>query len=248
MNIMPKLLLLLVLLALVGCSDLSGSASTSVAPEPPTQVAGAPAGPPGARTSAPAAPTPTAAARASPAAAPDTTAAPEATTITPATPAPSLAPASPIPPAYSYPIGTPGKPLGDGFFIRHGVQVENTWYNPGYWHTGEDWYAIEGDTAGAHVYAVADGEVACAGRTTQAASDEGCDLCDRARSPVYAMHMVTRLSARLSWCKDSADLLQQAEEVRVDPRYHNLAVHDAEDVDPRRCIARQRNAQYDREP
>jgi murein DD-endopeptidase MepM/ murein hydrolase activator NlpD len=57
----------------------------------------------------------------------------------------------------------PDKPIGDGFFIRHGAQVENTWYNPGYWHTGEDWYAIEGDTAGAHVYAIADGEVVYAG-------------------------------------------------------------------------------------
>ena len=37
---------------------------------------------------------------------------------------------------YSYPIGVPGRPLGDGFFIRHGYTVENTWYNPGYWHTG----------------------------------------------------------------------------------------------------------------
>ena len=66
-------------------------------------------------------------------------------------------------PLFSYPIGVPGKPLGDGFFIRHGAQVENTWYNPGYWHTGEDWYAITGDTAGARVYAVADGEVVYAG-------------------------------------------------------------------------------------
>jgi hypothetical protein len=64
---------------------------------------------------------------------------------------------------FSYPIGTPGKPLGDGFFIRHGAEVENTWYNPGYWHTGEDWYAIAGDTAGAQVYAIADGEVVYAG-------------------------------------------------------------------------------------
>jgi hypothetical protein len=57
----------------------------------------------------------------------------------------------------------PGRPLGDGFFIRHGAQVENTWYNPGYWHTGEDWYAVEGETAGAGVYAIADGEVVYAG-------------------------------------------------------------------------------------
>jgi hypothetical protein len=57
----------------------------------------------------------------------------------------------------------PGKPLGDGFFIRHGAQVENTWYNPGYWHTGEDWYAVAGDTAGAHVYAIAAGTVVYVG-------------------------------------------------------------------------------------
>lgn len=66
-------------------------------------------------------------------------------------------------PAYSYPIGAPGQPLGDGFFIRHGFATENTWYNPGYWHTGEDWYALTGDTAGASVYAIADGEVVYAG-------------------------------------------------------------------------------------
>ncbi|MGH2560622.1 MAG: M23 family metallopeptidase [Thermomicrobiales bacterium] len=66
-------------------------------------------------------------------------------------------------PAFSYPIGWPGENLGDGFFIRHGYATENTWYNPGYWHTGEDWYAIEGDTAGAGVYAIADGHVVFAG-------------------------------------------------------------------------------------
>lgn len=64
---------------------------------------------------------------------------------------------------YSYPIGTPGRPLGNGFFARHGYAVENTWYLPGYLHTGEDWYAITGDTAGARVYAVAVGEVVFAG-------------------------------------------------------------------------------------
>ncbi len=78
------------------------------------------------------------------------------TSLAPTMPATSL-------PSFSYPIGTPGRPLGTGFFIRHGVEVENTWYNPGYWHTGEDWYAVEGDTAGARVYAVADGEVVYAG-------------------------------------------------------------------------------------
>jgi hypothetical protein len=70
---------------------------------------------------------------------------------------------APAQPLFSYPIGAPGKPLGDGFFIRHGAAVENTWYNPGYWHTGEDWYAIAGDTAGARVYAIADGTVVYVG-------------------------------------------------------------------------------------
>ena len=82
----------------------------------------------------------------------------------------SLATALPLPTAakpltrlFSYPIGLSGKPLGDGFFVRHGAVVENTWYNPGYWHTGEDWYAVTGDTAGAHVYAIADGSVVYVG-------------------------------------------------------------------------------------
>ena len=69
----------------------------------------------------------------------------------------------PVKPAYSYPIGTSGQPLGDGFFVRHSYVAENTWYNPGWWHTGEDWYAIAGDTAGAHVYAIADGSVVYVG-------------------------------------------------------------------------------------
>jgi murein DD-endopeptidase MepM/ murein hydrolase activator NlpD len=88
-------------------------------------------------------------------------------TASPATPS-ATAPAptaTPVPAviSYSYPIGLPGRPLGDGFLIRHGFQVENTWYNPGHWHTGEDWYALEGDTGGALVYAVAAGEVVYAG-------------------------------------------------------------------------------------
>jgi murein DD-endopeptidase MepM/ murein hydrolase activator NlpD len=56
-----------------------------------------------------------------------------------------------------------GRAPGDGFFIRHGYGAENTWYNPGYWHTGEDWYAVAGDTAGAEVYAIAAGEVVYVG-------------------------------------------------------------------------------------
>jgi murein DD-endopeptidase MepM/ murein hydrolase activator NlpD len=64
---------------------------------------------------------------------------------------------------YGYPIGFPGQPLGDGLLIRHGYATENTWYNPGWWHSGEDWYVPEGETAGLGVYAVAAGEVVFAG-------------------------------------------------------------------------------------
>lgn len=60
---------------------------------------------------------------------------------------------------FSLPIGLPDQTPGDGFIIRHGYACENTWYNPGWWHTGEDWYLIDGNTAGAEVYAVADGQV-----------------------------------------------------------------------------------------
>ena len=64
---------------------------------------------------------------------------------------------------FSYPIGAPDRPPGEGFFIRHGFTTENTWYFPGHWHCGEDWYALAGDSAGATVYAVADGEVVYTG-------------------------------------------------------------------------------------
>jgi len=40
--------------------------------------------------------------------------------------------------AVAYPIGLAGQVPGDGFVIRHGSATENTWYNPGWWHTGED--------------------------------------------------------------------------------------------------------------
>jgi hypothetical protein len=86
----------------------------------------------------------------------------EPPTVVP-TPAPSPTAFFATAPLFTYPIGVPGAPLGDGFFIRHGAQVENTWYNPGYWHTGEDWYAVAGDTAGAQVYAIAEGQVVYAG-------------------------------------------------------------------------------------
>ncbi len=66
-------------------------------------------------------------------------------------------------PAFAYPIGQPRHVLGDGFVVRHGYACENTWYNPNWFHTGEDWYLVEGDAAGAEVYAVAAGEVVFAG-------------------------------------------------------------------------------------
>ena len=66
-------------------------------------------------------------------------------------------------PGLSFPVGFPGQALGDGFFVRHGFTVENTWYLPGFWHTGEDWYVIDGDTAGAVVCAIGEGEVAYVG-------------------------------------------------------------------------------------
>ncbi|MER3484876.1 MAG: hypothetical protein C4345_01740, partial [Chloroflexota bacterium] len=46
-------------------------------------------------------------------------------------------------PAVSLPVGLPGRIPGDGLFIRHGYASENTWYNPGWLHAGEDCYAIE---------------------------------------------------------------------------------------------------------
>lgn len=64
---------------------------------------------------------------------------------------------------WSFPIGMPGRPLGDGFVIRHVYAAENTWFNPGWWHTAEDWYLQAGDSTGARVYAAADGEVVFAG-------------------------------------------------------------------------------------
>ena len=57
------------------------------------------------------------------------------------------------------PIGWDNERPGDGFQIGHGFACENTWFAPGWWHTGEDWYATDGDTAGARVLAIAEGEV-----------------------------------------------------------------------------------------
>ena len=68
-----------------------------------------------------------------------------------------------VAPAYSYPTGFPDRSLGDGLLVRHGYATENTWYNPGWLHTGEDWYLPDGETGGMGVYAAAAGEVVFAG-------------------------------------------------------------------------------------
>lgn len=61
---------------------------------------------------------------------------------------------------WSLPIREPGGTPGDGFVIRHGFACENTWFNPGWWHTAEDWYHdANADTAGAEVMAVHAGQV-----------------------------------------------------------------------------------------
>lgn len=61
---------------------------------------------------------------------------------------------------FGLPISDPDHLPGDGFLIRHGFQTENTWYAPGYWHTAEDWYRLDGlETAGAHVRSIGAGDV-----------------------------------------------------------------------------------------
>lgn len=64
---------------------------------------------------------------------------------------------------FQYPMGLPDKIPGDGCYVLHGYAVENAEYFPGLWHTGENWYVLNADAAGALVYAVADGEVVFAG-------------------------------------------------------------------------------------
>jgi murein DD-endopeptidase MepM/ murein hydrolase activator NlpD len=154
---MAKILtILLLFLTLSGCSISSEPAPAAVVPASETPArrdlpTAAQAVEP---TSVPATPTATPRAQATPTDRP----------IASPSPAPSpTTPSSPAAASFSYPIGIRGRPLGDGFFIRHGAETENTWYNPGYWHTGEDWYAQTGDTAGAQVYAAGDGEVVYAG-------------------------------------------------------------------------------------
>jgi hypothetical protein len=64
---------------------------------------------------------------------------------------------------WALPIRYPERVPGDGFYLRHGFATENTAFYPGGWHAGENWYALEGDTAGVEVIAVADGEIVYAG-------------------------------------------------------------------------------------
>jgi murein DD-endopeptidase MepM/ murein hydrolase activator NlpD len=66
-------------------------------------------------------------------------------------------------PAYSYPMGLPGRAFGDGLYVRIAYAAENARYYPGWWHTGENWHALGDETAGLGVYAVAAGEVVFAG-------------------------------------------------------------------------------------
>lgn len=142
-----QLIGLIVLLALNGCR----AAAPSADPQP-------------AATNVPP-PTHTAVSRATntPTATPAPSATPSLTPPPTATPLPPTA--TPLPPEarFSYPIGRPERVPGDEFYIRHSYVAENTWYNPGYWHTGEDWYATDGATAGALVYAIAAGDVVYVG-------------------------------------------------------------------------------------
>lgn len=64
---------------------------------------------------------------------------------------------------WQLPMGLPDRVPGDGVVVHHAFSCENTDFNPGDWHTGEDYYLTEGDSAGAEVYAVADGEIVFAG-------------------------------------------------------------------------------------
>ncbi|MBX3071635.1 MAG: M23 family metallopeptidase [Thermomicrobiales bacterium] len=64
----------------------------------------------------------------------------------------------------SLPLAWPGRHPGDGFWIRNAFASENTWYNPGWWHCGEDWYALgDVETGGAEVLSVGQGRVVYVG-------------------------------------------------------------------------------------
>lgn len=64
---------------------------------------------------------------------------------------------------FQYPMGLPDRVPGDDCYVMHGYAVENAQYYPGLWHTGENWYPVHGDAAGALVYATAAGEVVFTG-------------------------------------------------------------------------------------
>lgn len=82
-------------------------------------------------------------------------------------------------PAFGLPLGWDDGIRGDGTVLRHAFQVENTSFAPGWWHTGENWYLdFDGNSAGAPVYAVADGMVVFAdsdypGRVVIVQHDDG---------------------------------------------------------------------------
>ncbi|MEN9938324.1 MAG: hypothetical protein RLZZ387_4903 [Chloroflexota bacterium] len=112
--------------------------------------------------------------------------------------------APPEPAGYGYPIALPGRSPADGFVIRHGYAAENTWYNPGHWHAGEDWYALEGDTGGALVLAAAAGEVRYVG-----ANYPGRVVIVRGDDGLYAMygHLDPRVAVRVGQRVTRGDLL-----------------------------------------
>ena len=60
---------------------------------------------------------------------------------------------------FGLPMGLPDHVPGDSCYIRHGYACENVGFSSGWWHTGENWYLSEGNSAGALVLAVAAGEV-----------------------------------------------------------------------------------------
>ena len=60
---------------------------------------------------------------------------------------------------WTYPLAWPGRTPGDGFYVKHGFGCENPTYYPGFRHTGENWYGLTENAAGADVIAVADGTV-----------------------------------------------------------------------------------------
>lgn len=143
-----RLLLLAGIVVLTACTATSAQPVATPAPSFATAsgVATAPAPTATAMPAAPAPPTLT------------PTTLPLTATATATPPLPTVTPLPP-PARFGLPIGRAGQLPGDGFFLRHGYAVENTWFNPGYWHTGEDWYAVSGESAGAAVYAVAGGTV-----------------------------------------------------------------------------------------